>query len=599
MNVEPSEILLSKAAKTAEALRSKAAKTAEVLIIVAAKSAELLRNATARSAEGLRRDAARASELLLTAAAKAAAALRSDAAEAAELVLGAAAKAAVTATDTEDATALLSEADENAKAMLNEAAEVARSLLTAAARTAEALLDDAAESADQSNRSAFKIALAVLRNRAEAALEEPITEPVDMVPDLDSKRLLHELQVHQLELEMQFEELLNSSAQMEKQKEYYADFYEFSPTGFISFDRNGAIIQTNAACAQLLGREPSRLVGARFSFFLNVLERPAFNSFLQQIFERGTMQACSVSLEGKDPALIFVQIMATLSSDKQLCQAVLTDLTERKRAENELQKSEERYRHLVESSNDWIWETDKNGIYTYASPNVRELLGYEPAEIIGKSPFELMLPEEAKRVEPLFGAIASEQKTFRGLENVNQRKDGQLVIFETNGAPLFAASGEFIGYYGMDRDITERKRSRDLLQESISLKDSLIQTIPFPMDIISKEGKVLFTSSLMQMAIGRQGVGELCWTLYKDDNQKCAGCPLEQPIQVGKTFSIECPGVLGGRVYEIFHTGMIYQGQEALMEVFLDITERKKLGEQLRESQKMEAVGQLIVSKVL
>ncbi len=157
---------------------------------------------------------------------------------------------------------------------------------------------------------------------------------------------------------------------------------------------------------------------------------------------------------------------------KRLGQAIIRALEERqlreqrRQVDEDLRASEERYRHLVESSNDWVWEVDQDAVYTYAGPQCRELLGYEPEEIVGKTPFDLMLPEEAQRVSSVFGPISARRESFRGLENLNLRKDGRMVVLETNGAPVFDEQGGFRGYRGMDRDITERKKAEEALRKS-------------------------------------------------------------------------------------------------------------------------------------
>lgn len=138
--------------------------------------------------------------------------------------------------------------------------------------------------------------------------------------------------------------------------------------------------------------------------------------------------------------------------------ARLGTLIKKKQAEDELRKSEERLRNLVEATSDWIWETDENCRYTYVSPLIRDLLGYEPEEVIGKSPFDLMPKEEAERVSAIFAPIAAERRPFSSLENVNIHKDGHLVVIETSGVPVLDVNG-FRGYRGIDRDVT---RLRDL-----------------------------------------------------------------------------------------------------------------------------------------
>ncbi len=132
---------------------------------------------------------------------------------------------------------------------------------------------------------------------------------------------------------------------------------------------------------------------------------------------------------------------------------------DRKRAEEALRGSEERFRALTESTSDCVWEVDAEGVYTYASPRVRDLLEYEPEEVLGKTPFDFMPAEEAERVAEEFGQIVEAQKQFAGLENTNRHKDGRLVVLETSGMPFFDDEGRLCGYRGIDRDITERKRA--------------------------------------------------------------------------------------------------------------------------------------------
>jgi PAS domain S-box-containing protein len=133
-------------------------------------------------------------------------------------------------------------------------------------------------------------------------------------------------------------------------------------------------------------------------------------------------------------------------------------------AKGALRDSEERFRSLVETTSDWVWEVDPNGVYTYVSPKVRELLGYEPEEVVGKTLFDLMPPERATHIGKVLQNIVDSQTPIERLENIAQHKEGQLVLLETNGMPFFDANGRLLGYRGIDRDITGRKRAERLLQ---------------------------------------------------------------------------------------------------------------------------------------
>jgi len=126
--------------------------------------------------------------------------------------------------------------------------------------------------------------------------------------------------------------------------------------------------------------------------------------------------------------------------------------------------SEERFRSLVEATSDWIWEIDAQGVYTYASPTIRDLLGYEPEEVVGKTPFDLMPPDEAERVRSEFAPYWDERQPLVGLLNVNLHRDGHQVTLETSAVPVFDAKRVFLGFCGIDRDISDRKRAEEALR---------------------------------------------------------------------------------------------------------------------------------------
>jgi PAS domain S-box-containing protein len=127
-------------------------------------------------------------------------------------------------------------------------------------------------------------------------------------------------------------------------------------------------------------------------------------------------------------------------------------------AEQSLRESEERFRAIVETTLDWIWEVDTAGRYTYVSPASTRLLGYDPEEMLGRRLVDFMRPAEAARIDADFAAIVATQQPFSLLENTCLRKDGTPVEMETSGIPILGSDGCFLGYRGIDRDITQRKQ---------------------------------------------------------------------------------------------------------------------------------------------
>ncbi len=150
----------------------------------------------------------------------------------------------------------------------------------------------------------------------------------------------------------------------------------------------------------------------------------------------------------------------------------------RNAAEKALRESEAKFRALVETTSDWIWEIDARNVYTYASPQIYVLLGYRVEEIVGRTPFDLMSPTGSEQERAAFAGILADKKPFRLLENSFLHKDGRMVYLETSGAPMFDAMGGFNGYRGIDRDITERKETeRERLASAEKLEQTLLQTI--------------------------------------------------------------------------------------------------------------------------
>ena len=182
-----------------------------------------------------------------------------------------------------------------------------------------------------------------LRQQAEAKLAErrKQTDPLPSM-DVDVRRLVHELEVNQIELEMQNEELLQARAEREAALNQYTDLYDFAPIGYFTLARDGAISKVNLIGAKLLSVERSNLLKKRFGLFVADQFRAAFNDFLESVFESKTKESLNIVLGKKGGESRWVLIEATCSDDKQSCLAAITDITERKQIEDNLIIAKER-----------------------------------------------------------------------------------------------------------------------------------------------------------------------------------------------------------------------------------------------------------------
>jgi diguanylate cyclase (GGDEF)-like protein/PAS domain S-box-containing protein len=162
----------------------------------------------------------------------------------------------------------------------------------------------------------------------------------------------------------------------------------------------------------------------------------------------------------------FLAMMLVVSSryNKVIKQAI-TQKFENQQILDELSISEQRFHDVALCSSDWIWEVDSEARYIYSAGRVKEILGYSPEELLGKTPFELMPDDEAERVGKIFRKICAQQEPIVDLEwnMFKNTEDGERIWILSNGVPVLDSSGNLEGYRGVDKDITERKQLEERL----------------------------------------------------------------------------------------------------------------------------------------
>jgi PAS domain S-box-containing protein len=149
----------------------------------------------------------------------------------------------------------------------------------------------------------------------------------------------------------------------------------------------------------------------------------------------------------------------------------------RKRIEEELRKSEAKYRNLVETISDFIWEHDERGILTYVSPQARAMIGYAPDEMVGKRLMDFIASDEARPASSILGECLDKQRPFIALENTTLHKDGHPIAVETDGVPFFDEEGKLRGYRGICRDVTERRLAEQALVKSEERYKRLVESV--------------------------------------------------------------------------------------------------------------------------
>lgn len=259
-------------------------------------------------------------------------------------------------------------------------------------------------------------------------------------------------------------------------EEKFSKTFEGSPFAVtLTRVNDGTIVEVNEATLKLFGFTRSEIVGKttyELQTWANINDRIVLAKELSQ---KGSFKNKEVALLKKDGThfdVVMSGAIVSINAEKYWI-ASFNDITDRKKIEVACKESEERFRGLVESTSDWIWQVDQNAVYTYVSPKIKDILGYAPEEVLGKTPFDLMPKEESNKNAEKFENITKNKESFSGLENWNINKNGKLVLIETNGVPILNPDGDLIGYRGIDRDITERKKTEQSLIESEQLYRTL------------------------------------------------------------------------------------------------------------------------------
>jgi len=325
-----------------------------------------------------------------------------------------------------------------------------------------------------------------LRRKAEVKLSERLSaeqagkKKAAVLPttESDTKRLIHELEVHQIELEMQNEELLQSRAQVEAALRQYTDLYDFAPAGYFTLARDGAIHQVNLVGANLLGVERGALINRRFGVFVSVQSRTTFNTFLEKVFGSKQKKRCEVQLlkDGTVPHWMHVE---GITNDRQECSAIVMDITKRKLSEEDLRVALSKYKTLFDCFPLGITVSDEIGNILETNPTAERLLSVpqdeqakrgidSPVWHIIRPGGTLMPPDEYASVRAL--------KEKRLVENVEMgivKSDNMITWINVSATPLpVKGYGVVITY----NDITERKQTEEKLQESETRYRSVLQS---------------------------------------------------------------------------------------------------------------------------
>ena len=319
--------------------------------------------------------------------------------------------------------------------------------------------DSQPEDAAELRRQAEKI----VREKAARMLEDP-----EALSPEETRQTLHELQVHQIELEMQNEELRRAQAELDASRARYFDLYDLAPVGYFSLSEHGLILEANLTAAGLLGAARGALAKQPITRFILKEDQDVYYRHRKQLFAAGTPQVCELRMLRADAAPFWARLEATALQDGEsgepVCRVVVSDITDRKRAE----EASRRLASIVESSSDAIISKTLDGIILSWNSAAERIYGYTAEEVVGRSVSILVPSDRADALPQVFERLRRGERIAH-YETVRVRKGGEQIPVALTVSALVDAQGRIAGASTIARDITEQKRAEGLVRAANAL----------------------------------------------------------------------------------------------------------------------------------
>ncbi|MEI7483412.1 MAG: PAS domain S-box protein [Ignavibacteriota bacterium] len=392
----------------------------------------------------------------------------------------------------------------------------------------------------------------------------------------------------------QSKEIENALRESEKK---YRLLFDSSPIGIGIADLDGKVIAMNNTMQEITGFTIEEMKKR------NVLDSYIYPEERERIkkdlIALGEIKDREAHLKRKDGAAYFALINLNLIElgGRKLMLSNIRDITELKQTYNEINLKEERFNQIADSSGIWVWETDKDGLFTYVSSTEESILGYKPEETVGKKHFyDFFAPEIKESYKSAALDAFSRKDVISNFVNPNIHKNGKRVILETSGVPILDEKGNLTGYRGADKDITERENAAGMLRSSEEKFSVAFKNIPVLLSIsesntgkyIDVNDKFLAVSGFSREEVIGKTSTEIGW-ISKEDREllintlKDKGRVNELELHLSKKNKEEITCLYNGET-------MMLNGEKYLLSMALDITERKKAEQEIENLNRVYSV---------
>ena len=270
----------------------------------------------------------------------------------------------------------------------------------------------------------------------------------------------------------------------------------------ILIHKKGVVVNVNLSFEKMFGYSYKELLGKNI---INILFPKKHHQLISKSIAKNYTQPFKIEGIRRDGSIFPIEIEARdikSGANNDLRVAAIRDISERVEAEEALIKSEEKFRNIVENTSEWIWEMDETGVITYSNSVVEQILGHKSVDLIGKNNIGLIYKLDRVRVAKIFLEKSKEKKGWKNLELRWTHKDGSYRYFESSSVPILNKKGILIGFRGVNRDVTERKRIELQLKENVELTRSITQSAGDSIISINSDGIILSWNNASEKIFG-------------------------------------------------------------------------------------------------
>ena len=289
--------------------------------------------------------------------------------------------------------------------------------------------------------------------------ENPANGPVK-----EGAWMVHELRVHQIELEMQNEELRRAHEELEEEHQRYLDLYDFAPVGYCTLSKQGQVTASNLTVTAMLDVTRSNLVGQSITRFICNDDRHIFDHAMKQLFATEAAQNCELRMEKPDGTQFWACLEFVLNTrdGSPACRVVISDINDRKKAEIALAESELHFRNLADCGQALIWTSGKDKLCDYFNEPWLAFTGRTLDQELGNGWVEGVHADDLDRCIDTYVTAFDRQEPF-SMEYRLRHVSGEFRWLVDQGTPRFNSQGAFVGYIGHCLDITPRKHMEEEL----------------------------------------------------------------------------------------------------------------------------------------